>query len=93
MIIPATRTEISDEGVGALTTEANVAGNGLKGFSGFGLLGVGLAFTSPTAAIAFGAFGLARAVYSNVLGKGQDVVFPINTPIQMQLSPGQAPAR
>ena len=89
MIIPATRTEISDEGVGALTTQANVVGNGLKGFSGFGLLGVGLAFISPTAAVAFGAFGLARAVYSSVLGKGQDVVFPINTPIQMQLSPGE----
>ncbi len=89
MVVPLDRTEISDEGLGALTTEASVVGHGVKGFAGFGLLGVGLAVVSRPAAIAFGAFGLARAVYANVLGKGHDVVFPINTPIQMQLSPGE----
>lgn len=93
MVVPLDRTEISDEGVGALTTEANAVGHGVKGFAGCGLLGVGLAVASRPAAVAFGAFGLAHAVYANVLGKGHDVVFPINTPIQMQLSGGEPPAR
>jgi hypothetical protein len=92
MVVPLDRTEISDEGLGALTTEANVVGHGVKGFAGFGLIGVGLSIVSRPAAVAFGAFGLGHAVYANLLGKGHDVVFPINTPIQMQLSPG-APAR
>ena len=92
MIVPVDRTEISDEGLGALTTEANVIGHGVKGLAGFGLLGVGLAIVSRPAAIAFGAFGLARTVYVNLLGKGEDVVFPVNTSMQIQLAPGTAPA-
>jgi hypothetical protein len=93
MVVPLEQTEISDEAAGALTTEANVAGHGVKGFSGFGLLGAGLAIVSRPAAVAFGAFGLAQAVYTSVLGKGHDVVFPINTPIQMRLSPGESRAQ
>ena len=38
-------------------------------------------------AIALGVYGAARATYSNLLGKGHDVVFPANTLIQVQLSP------
>lgn len=93
MVVPLDRTEISDEGLGALTTEANVVGHGVKGFAGFGLLGVGVSVVSRPAAVAFGVVGLAHAVYANLLGKGHDVVFPINTPIRMQLSPGEPPAR
>lgn len=89
MVVPLSRTEISDEALGALTTEANVVGHGLRGFSGFGLLGVGLAVASRPAAVGFGVFGLAHAVYGTLLGKGSDVVFPIHTPITMQLSPGE----
>lgn len=89
MVVPLSQTEISDEALGALTTEANVVGHGLRGLSGFGLLGVGLAIASRPAAVALGAFGLAHAVYGTLLGKGSDVVFPIHTPIQMQLSPGE----
>jgi hypothetical protein len=65
----------------------------MKGFSGFGLLGIGLTAASRPAAIAFGAYGFARAVYANLLGKGHEVVFPVNTPMQIQLSPGKEPAR
>lgn len=92
-VVAVDYTEISDEGLGALTTEANVAGRGVKGLSGFGLAGVGLALVSRPASIAFGTVGLARAVYVNLLGKGHEVVFPVNTPIQVQLSPGEGSAR
>jgi hypothetical protein len=87
-LVSVDSTEISDEGLGVMTTQANVVGRGLKGFSGFGLLGVGLTLISRPAAIGFGAFGLARAVYVNLLGKGHEVVFPANTTIQIQLAPG-----
>ena len=93
MVVPLSQTEISDEALGALITEANVVGHGLRGMSGFGLLGVGLAIVSRPVAVTLGAFGLAHAVYGTVLGKGGDVVFPIHTPIQMQLSPGAPPER
>lgn len=92
LIVPLDRTEISDEALGALTTEANVLGYGARGFTGFGLLGVGIAVVSRPAALAFGAFGLARSLYVSLLGKGSDVVFPENTPMQIQLSPGTASA-
>lgn len=93
LIVPLDRTEISDEGLGALTTEASVVGHGVKGFAGFGLLGVGLAAVSRPAAVAFGVVGLARSIYVSILGKGHEVIFPVDTPMQIQLSPVAAPAR
>jgi hypothetical protein len=92
-LVSVDNSEISDEGLGVMTTQANVVGRGIKGFSGFGLLGVGLATVSRPVGIAFGVYGLARAVYVNLLGKGHEVVFPVNTPMQVQLAPGRAPAR
>ncbi len=93
LIVPLDRTEISDEGLGALTTETSVVGHGIRGLSGLGLLGVGLAVVSRPAAVAFGAFGLARAIYVSILGKGHEVIFPVNTPMRIQLSPATAPVR
>jgi hypothetical protein len=92
-LVAVDNTELSDEGLGAMTTQANVVGRGVKGFSGFGLLGVGLTLVSRPAAIGFGAFGLARAVYVSLLGKGHEVIFPVNTPMRIQLSPGKEPVR
>ena len=84
-------TEISNEGLGILTTQASIAGRGLKGFSGLGLVGVGLSLASRSAAIALGAFGVTRAVYVTLFSKGRDVIFPLHTPVQMQLSPAAEP--
>ena len=91
LFVPLSRTEVSDEALGALTTEANVVGHGVRGYSGLGLLGVGLAVVSRPAAIAFGAVGLGRALYVSILGKGTDVVYPLHTPMEVQLSP-EAPS-
>jgi hypothetical protein len=90
-VVGVDSTEISNEGLGALTTQANVVGRGLKGLSGFGLVGVGVSLAFRPVAIVLGAFGVTRAVYVSLLGKGRDVIFPVNTPVQMQLSPATPP--
>ena len=63
-VVGVDSTEISNEGLGVLTTQASIAGRGLKGFSGLGLVGVGLSLASRPAAIGLGAFGVTRAVYT-----------------------------
>ena len=35
-----------------------------------------------------GVYGAARTMYTNVLGKGREVVFAADTPIQVRLAPG-----
>ena len=65
----------------------NAGGRGVAGFLGLGLLGSGLGQLSRPVAVALGVFGVARSVYTALLGKGRDVVIPARTPIQLQLSP------
>jgi hypothetical protein len=68
----------------------DVGAQGVGGFLGFGLLGVGLAQLSHPLGVALAAVGVARTVYTNILGKGREVSFPADTPIQIQLAPGPA---
>jgi hypothetical protein len=72
--------------------EPNSLGTSTGGFSGLGLLGVGLSQISRPTAIGLGAVGLARSLYASVFGKGRDVAFPAGTRIQVQLAPPPAPA-
>jgi hypothetical protein len=65
----------------------NPGGSGVAGFLGLGVLGAGLGQLSRPVALALGVFGVARRVYSSVLGRGREVVIPARTPIQLQLSP------
>ena len=62
---------------------------GLGGFIGFGLIGVGLAQISRPLGIAFSAVGAARSAYTAVAGKGQDVHFKAETPIELRLAPAR----
>ena len=73
--------------------QGNYAGRGVAGFLGLGFLGAGIGQISRPAAIGLGVYGAVRTLYSNVLGKGHDVVFPQNTVIQVQLSPAGAAAK
>jgi hypothetical protein len=74
---------------GAPTTASGDFGaQGLGGFFGFGLLGIGLSQISQPVGVAFAVVGAARTVYTNILGKGQELKFPADTPIQIQLAPG-----
>ena len=71
--------------------EANSLGAGAGGFSGLGLVGVGLSQLSRRTAIGLGFVGLAHSLYVSFLGKGRDVAFPTGTRIQVQLAPGPPP--
>jgi len=67
-----------------------LAGRGLGGLIGFGLIGAGLSQISQPLGVAFGFVGLARSVYTNVFGKGSELHFQADTPIQVQLAPGKS---
>jgi hypothetical protein len=77
-------------------TQKVISGNagtrGVGGFFGWGLIGTAVSQISARAAIVVGAIGVARTVYSSVFAKGQEVSFPADTPIQVQLAPGSSPA-
>jgi hypothetical protein len=66
----------------------NVGSRGVGGFLGWSLAGTALSFASRPVGIVLAAVGTVRTVYSAVFGKGRDVSFPADTPIQVQLAPG-----
>src|SRR5581483_1157732 len=78
-------------GVPRTTTASASGGNfgrGVGGLIGFGAIGFVLGQVSRPLGIAFSVAGAARSVYTTFLGKGQEVTFPADTPIQIQLAPG-----
>jgi hypothetical protein len=81
-------------GTGAVRTSAgNPGSQSLGGFLGFGLIGAAAARLSHPLGLAFAAVGVAQTVYGHVLGKGRDVRFLADTPIELQLAPGPSPAK
>ena len=80
------RTTSAAAGAGA----RGLASRGLGGLIGFGLIGAGLGQISQPLGMAFGFVGLARSVYANVFGKGRELHFQADTPIQVQLAPGRS---
>jgi hypothetical protein len=69
---------------------ANVAGRTLGGASGFGLVGVALSQSSSYVGMAFGYYGLAWSIYSNVIAKGGEVQFNQNAMMDIRFG-GRAP--
>lgn len=61
---------------------------GIGGMIGFGAVGFVVGRLSPPVGIALGFAGAARSVFTNILGRGQDVHFAADTPIEVQLAPG-----
>jgi hypothetical protein len=57
---------------------SNISGRTLGGGLGFGLLGSALSQSSKYVGMAFGYYGLAWSVYSNVIARGGDVEFKEN---------------
>ena len=87
--------ETGTANVSARTTSASaggghVASRAVGGAIGFGLIGVGLGQASRPLGVAFGVVGAARSVYTNVLGRGRELHFQADTPIQVQLAPGRS---
>jgi hypothetical protein len=77
------------DGDGSIKTAGSGVGSrGVGGFIGMGLVGAAISQITRPVGIAMGVYGAARTIYSSVLGKGRDVTFPANTPIQVRLAPG-----
>ena len=77
------------DGDGSIRTAGSGVGSrGVGGFIGMGLIGAAVSQVSRPAGIALSAYGAARTVYTNLLGKGREVTFAADTPIQVRLAPG-----
>jgi len=75
---------------GVTGPEANVGGRTLGGASGLGLAGMALSQSSSYVGMAFGYYGLAWSVYSNVIAKGGEVQFNKNAMMDIRFG-GRAP--
>ena len=85
---------LDPDGDGHIIHSSNPGARGAGGFFGLGLLGIGLSQISPPVGIALSVFGAGRTLYANVLGRGREMRFAADTPMQLQLAPGPAaPAR
>ncbi len=76
-----------NDSTGALETETHVGNPGLGAFFGFGLVGTALSQVARPVGLAFAVIGVGRTVYRNLLGKGREVIFQPDTPLQLQLAP------
>jgi type IV secretory pathway VirB10-like protein len=77
------------DGDGSIKTAGSGAGSrGVGGFIGVGVIGAAVSQITRPVGIALGAYGAVRTMYTNVLGKGREVTFPADTPIQVRLAPG-----
>ncbi|MCU1383153.1 MAG: hypothetical protein JWL71_1850 [Acidobacteria bacterium] len=77
------------DGDGSIRTAGSGVGSrGVGGFIGMGLIGAAVSQITRPVGIAMGVYGAARTIYTNVLGKGREVTFPADTPIQVRLAPG-----
>ncbi len=81
----------SDTDPGGEVRQGGRGGGSLGGFFGLGLLGAGLAHVARPISLGLAALGVVRTVYGSVVGKGRDVSFPADTPIQVRLAPGPSP--
>lgn len=63
---------------------SNTGGLALGGFSGFGLLGLAVPKGPPELGAAFGFYGLAWSVYTNVIARGQEVAFQKNSTVAIR---------
>jgi len=77
------------DGDGSIKTAGSGVGSrGVGGFIGMGLVGAAVSQLTRPVGIAMGVYGAVRTIYTNVLGKGREVIFPADTPIQVRLAPG-----
>jgi hypothetical protein len=64
----------------------NVAGGGVRGAAGFGLIGsvIALVARSRPVSAGFAFYGAAWSVYSHLVARGSEVVFPKNTAMEIR---------
>ena len=87
-LLVASRAADNDAGrhhdTGGAGTDTNVSGRTLGGASGFGFLGAAASQSSRYVGMAFGYYGVAWSVYSNVVARGGEVQFDKNAMIDIQ---------
>ncbi len=62
----------------------NFAGRMVGGGIGFGLVGTALGRISRPFGVALGFYGAGRSLYMNVIARGQEVHFPMDTPVEIR---------
>ena len=77
---------------GVVGDNANVSGRTLGGGLGFGLLGAAASQSSRYVGMAFGYYGLAWSVYSNVIARGGEVQFEKDAMMDIKFGARTAPA-
>jgi hypothetical protein len=72
----------------------NLAGGAVRGGAGFGLAGslIAMAARSQTLTSAFAFYGAAWSVYSHLVARGRDVVFPKDTEMDIRFGTHEEPA-
>jgi hypothetical protein len=55
-----------------------------------GVFGSAISQITRPLGIVLGAYGAARIIYGNILGKGREVTFSADTPIEVRLAPGRS---
>jgi hypothetical protein len=77
------------DGLGPETEYGGALSGSVAGFVGASVTGVVISSLGHPAAVALGVLGVARTTYAGVFARGKDIVFPADTPIQVQLAPGR----
>ena len=55
------------------------------------MIGIAISQLSRPAGIVLAGVGVVRTLYTHVVGKGREVTFLADTPIQVRLAPGPSP--
>jgi hypothetical protein len=82
---------LDPDGDGHMIQSGHPGASGTGGFLGLGLVGTVIGPMWRPAGVALSLVGVARTTYKNILGKGQEVRFTEDTPIELQLAPGPSP--
>ncbi|MGH9374744.1 MAG: hypothetical protein ACRD1J_01090 [Terriglobia bacterium] len=87
------RDAVNAQAGAAIPGQGGAVGQVVAGGWGLGLLGsvVSLAANSRILSAALGFYGAAGSVYTNILARGHNVVFPANTPIEIRLGNHERP--
>jgi hypothetical protein len=83
---------LDPDGDGHVIHSGHPGALGAGGFLGLGVLGAVVGPIWRPAGVALSVVGVVRTTYKNILGKGQEVRFVEDTPIELQLAPGPSPA-
>jgi hypothetical protein len=83
---------LDPDGDGHIIHSGHPGALGAGGFLGLGAIGAVIGPAWRPAGLALSAVGIVRTTYKNIFGKGHEVHFGEDTPIELQLAPGSSAA-